>query len=303
MPSVAIHPPKSPVTKGSMGIAACTLPNVCKMPGPPAPFVPTPLPNIAKSGDSPDGYSTSVKIEGNYVAIRGASFKSMGDVASKATGGGLLSMNTHGPAKFLTPGSLTVNIEGKGVHLLSEQMLNNHGPSGNPPNTGATMAGLVQVPTPSAGLIAEVGQADAQALCDAACGAKADKAAGKGNRLQSNMRNRLDPKPRGTGGGNAASASSGVLTEVSQGIAPPNSVVGKFGGGATSPGAGTKARWDIVLTNKKPAPNPLSFPGDVKKIVEVKFPPDSLTPNQQAAMSKMTPKPYVMDVDQDCTCP
>jgi uncharacterized Zn-binding protein involved in type VI secretion len=141
MPSVAIHPPKTPVTKGSHTIAKATIPNVCKMPGPPAPFVPSPLPNIAKSELSPKDYSTTVTIEGNAVAIRGATFESMGDMASKGTGGGLISANCHGPAKFITPGSLTVKIEGKSVHLLGEPMLNNCGASGSPPNTGATMSG------------------------------------------------------------------------------------------------------------------------------------------------------------------
>jgi hypothetical protein len=141
MSSVAIHPPKTPVTKGSHTVAKATLPNICKMPAPPAPFVPAPLPNIAKSELSPKGYSTTVKIEGNAVAIRGATFESMGDMASKGTGGGLISANTHGPAKFITPGSMTVKIEGKSVHLLAEPMLNNCGPSGSPPNTGATMMG------------------------------------------------------------------------------------------------------------------------------------------------------------------
>ena len=139
MSSVAIHPPKTPVTEGSSGTAKATIPNVCKMPGPPAPFVPSPLPNIAKSGSSPSGYSTTVTIEGNAVAIRGAMFESMGDMASKGTGGGLISANTHGPAKFITPGSMTVKIEGKAVHLLGEPMLNNCGPGGSPPNTGASM--------------------------------------------------------------------------------------------------------------------------------------------------------------------
>jgi hypothetical protein len=46
-----------------MGVAAATVPNVCKMPGPPAPFVPVPLPNIGKSGDSPKDYSKKVTIE------------------------------------------------------------------------------------------------------------------------------------------------------------------------------------------------------------------------------------------------
>jgi uncharacterized Zn-binding protein involved in type VI secretion len=141
MTKVGIHPPKTPVTEGSSGTAKATLPNVCKMPAPPAPFAPSPLPNTAKSGQSPKGYSTTVKIEGNTVAIRGASFESMGDMASKGTGGGLISANTHGPAKFITPGSPTVQIQGKAVHLLGEPMLNNCGPSGSPPNTGSTLPG------------------------------------------------------------------------------------------------------------------------------------------------------------------
>ena len=156
MSSVGINPPKTPATKGSRGIAKATLPNVCKMPGPPAPFVPAPLPNIAKSGMSPKGYSKKVKIEGNTVAIRGATFKSMGDVASKGTGGGLISANTHGIAKFITPGSMNVKIEGKSVHLLGEPMLNNCGASGSPPNTGSTMTGLDQGDATGAQLKAEL---------------------------------------------------------------------------------------------------------------------------------------------------
>src|SRR4030095_2330675 len=138
MPSVAIHPPKTPVTKGSSTIAAATVPNVCKMPGPPAPFVPTPLPNIGRSGISPDGYSGSVTMDGEPIAIAGASFGSMGDVASKGTGGGIVSNNCEGPTKFIAPGSLNVQVEGKNVHLLGDTMSNNNGPSGSPPNA-ATM--------------------------------------------------------------------------------------------------------------------------------------------------------------------
>jgi hypothetical protein len=91
MPSVTVNSPKTPVTKGSSGMAAATLPNICKMPGPPAPFVPTPLPNIGQSGKDPKDYSTTVEIEGQSVAIKGSSFGSSGDVASKGTGGGLVS--------------------------------------------------------------------------------------------------------------------------------------------------------------------------------------------------------------------
>lgn len=143
MPSVSINPPKTPVTKGSNGIATATIPNVCKMPGPPAPFVPAPLPNIGKSGDSPQGYSQDVTIEGKAVAIKGATFNSIGDMASKGTGGGLISANTHGITKFVGPGSMDVKIEGKNVQLLSDPMLNNCAGGGSPPNS-ATLLGVVQ---------------------------------------------------------------------------------------------------------------------------------------------------------------
>jgi hypothetical protein len=142
---VSVNSPKTPVTKGSNGVAAATVPNVCKMPGPPAPFVPTPLPNIGKSGDSPKGYTKNVTVEGQTVAIKGAAFNSVGDAASKATGGGLLSANTHGPTKFVGPGSMNVKFEGKNVQFLGDPMLNNCGPSGSPPNS-ATLLGVIQGP-------------------------------------------------------------------------------------------------------------------------------------------------------------
>jgi uncharacterized Zn-binding protein involved in type VI secretion len=142
MGTVSIHAPKTPVTKGCNSIASATVPNVCKMPGPPAPFVPTPLPNIGQSGKSPDGYSTTVTIDGDPVAIQGASYGSSGDIASQGTGGGLISNKVEGPTKFIAPGSLTVKIEGKNVQLLGDQMMNNCGPSGGPANA-ATMAGTV----------------------------------------------------------------------------------------------------------------------------------------------------------------
>src|SRR6186997_781713 len=109
---VGVNPPKTPVTKGSKGLSTATVPNVCKMPGPPAPFVPTPLPNIGKSGDKPKDFSKTVKIEGKTCAIKGATFCSMGDIASKATGGGLVSATTHGKCGFAAPGSMDVKFEG-----------------------------------------------------------------------------------------------------------------------------------------------------------------------------------------------
>jgi hypothetical protein len=124
-----------------MARAQATTPNVCKMPGPPAPFVPTPLPNTGMSNLSPSKYSKKVKIEKTTVAIGQATFNSIGDIASKGTGGGLVSANAHGATKFIPPGSMTVKIEGKSPHLHGEQMLNNCASGGTPPNTGATLSG------------------------------------------------------------------------------------------------------------------------------------------------------------------
>jgi uncharacterized Zn-binding protein involved in type VI secretion len=139
----AINPPRTPVTAGSRGTAAATLPNVCKLPGPPAPFVLGPLPNIVRSGTKLQGGTKTVKIEGHAVAIKGATFGSTGDIASKATGGGLVSANTHGPAKFVAPGSMNVKAEGKNIHLLGDATTNNNS---NPPNAGTVM--LVQASCP-----------------------------------------------------------------------------------------------------------------------------------------------------------
>lgn len=124
MSTVAVNPPKTPITRGSSGVSAASVPHVCKMPGPPAPFVPTPLPNIARSGDSPDDYSKNVTIEGKGVAIKGAKFESVGDEASKPTGGGVVSGKTDGIAKFISSGSRNVRIEGKNVHLLGDMTTN-----------------------------------------------------------------------------------------------------------------------------------------------------------------------------------
>ncbi len=131
MVSVGVNPPRTPVHKGSTGLAIATVPNVCKMPGPPAPFVPTPLPNIGKSDDSPGGYTKKVKTDKKPCAIKGAKFKSKGDIASKGTGGGLVSATTHGATKFIAPGSMNVKFEGKNVQLLGDAMTNNNS---NPPN-------------------------------------------------------------------------------------------------------------------------------------------------------------------------
>jgi len=129
-----------------MDMAPATLPNVCKMPGPPAPFVPTPLPNFGRSADRLKETTTTVKIEGKKVAIKGSYYMSQPspDVASQGTGGGIVSSKTQGKTEFVAPGSMNVKAEGKNIQLLGDAMTNN---GGSPANSG-TMPGNQQPPVP-----------------------------------------------------------------------------------------------------------------------------------------------------------
>jgi len=127
MISVGVNPPKTPVTEGSMDSAPASLPNVCKMPGPPAPFVPTPLPNVRRSGDRLGDGTTTVTMEGKKIAIRGSYYMSQpsADVASQGTGGGIVSATVQGKTEFVAPGSMNVKAEGKNIQLLGDAMTNN----------------------------------------------------------------------------------------------------------------------------------------------------------------------------------
>jgi hypothetical protein len=157
MSGIGVNPPHTPVTEGSGGKAFATAPNVCKMPGPPAPFVPTPLPNLGTSGDTLTDGTTTVKFEGSKVAIKGSHFMSQpsGDVASQGTGGGLISSKTQGKTEWLAPGSLDVKAEGKNIQLLGDTTGNN----GGSPVNAATMKLLQKA----------IGKYYAKKLCDAVC--------------------------------------------------------------------------------------------------------------------------------------
>ena len=74
------------VHKGSNGISIATIPDVCKTPAPPAPFVPIPYPNIAKSSDTAQGAST-ITCDGQPVCVKDSNFMmSTGDEAGSLLG-------------------------------------------------------------------------------------------------------------------------------------------------------------------------------------------------------------------------
>ena len=130
------------VHKSSNGVSIA-FPDVCKTPAPPAPFVPIPYPNVAKSSDTADG-STSVKMDGNPIMLKSSNFStSTGDEAGTA-GGGMVSNTTKGKAEFINY-SFDVKVEGKSVPRALDPMLHNKLSSPNTPPTPLIQGPLVAI--------------------------------------------------------------------------------------------------------------------------------------------------------------
>lgn len=110
------------VNEDSKGVTIA-FPDVCKTPGPPAPFIPIPYPNIAKSGDTAKG-TKNVEAEGKPICVKDSNFStSTGDEAGTA-GGGMASAKTKGKAEFVNY-SFDVQFEGKNVPRSFDLMLHN----------------------------------------------------------------------------------------------------------------------------------------------------------------------------------
>ena len=111
----------SVVHKSSSGITIA-FPDVCLTPAPPAPPIPIPYPNIAKSGDTAKG-SKKVKCDGNPICLKDSNFStSVGDEAG--TNKGVASGKTKGKAEFINY-SFDVKVEGKNVARAFDLMLHN----------------------------------------------------------------------------------------------------------------------------------------------------------------------------------
>lgn len=109
--------------KGSNGIAAATIPDVCKTPSPAGP-VPIPYPNIAMSSSLAKGTKT-VKADGKKMCAHKKSEYSRSNGDEPGTAGGVKSSTNMKEAKWITS-SMNVKMEGKGACRLSDKMTNNH---------------------------------------------------------------------------------------------------------------------------------------------------------------------------------
>lgn len=132
------------VHKGSSGIVT-GFPDVCKTPAPPAPPIPIPYPNVAKSSDTAQG-SKKVKIDGNPIMLKGSVFSTSTGNEAGTAGGGVVSNTTKGKAEFVLY-SFDVKVEGKNVCRLSDIMLLNKMSSPNTPPMPEVQPPLVIVPT------------------------------------------------------------------------------------------------------------------------------------------------------------
>ena len=125
--------------KGSMGVARCTVPDVCKTPSPGGP-VPIPYPVIISLSNSLAKGTKTVKVDGgNSAAIKGSEYsRCNGD--EPGTAGGVKSSTNMKEATWILY-SFDVKLEGKNACRLTDKMMMNHG------NT-ICMSGEVQVPVP-----------------------------------------------------------------------------------------------------------------------------------------------------------
>lgn len=235
--------------KGSNGIVTATLPDVCKTPSPGGP-VPIPYPNIAFSKDLAKG-SKKVKADGgNSCAIKGSEFSmSVGD--EPGTVGGIKSGVNKGKATWLSY-SFDVKIEGKNACRLTDKMLMNKG------NT-VSMGGEIQAPISPDDIIYK--------LCEIACECKAAV------RMQQCVADKIKEQSYD---GDYPKSDSEVWQEVSMrnGSNGWEVIQNRAGTGPTSnpftPRGGIRP--DIVLTDGA---------GNPTRMIEMKFPGDTLNANQQ----------------------
>ena len=112
------------VTDASGSALNINFPCVGKTPGPPAPFIPVPYPNISRGGDT-ENAAGKVSADGKPVALKDSSDfgTSQGNEAATA-GGGLVTSKQMGKSWYFMY-SMDVKIEGKEVPRSFDIMAGN----------------------------------------------------------------------------------------------------------------------------------------------------------------------------------
>jgi hypothetical protein len=108
--------------KGTVGISAATLPDVCKTPSPGGP-VPIPYPNIANQSSLKNG-TTTVKAHGQMIAVKGSQYgMSNGDEAGIAGG---VKSNVNMKATDWITYSFDVKLDGQNACRHTDKKFHNN---------------------------------------------------------------------------------------------------------------------------------------------------------------------------------
>jgi len=281
--------------KGSNGISTATVPDVCKTPSPGGP-VPIPYPNIAMSSDLVKGTTTVTADGGNMCANYGSEFfKSTGD--EPGTIGGVVSSTFMKEATWITF-SFDVKLEGKGACRLTDKMFHNH------QNT-VNLSGELQA------LIAQ--HPEVAVICAIIC--KCDEAAPTGVAGQELKQQCVSAALQGVD--DAAGNRSTIKPEINYNMttSPPSPIMSRsnplrgteYLPGRTSeipgfePGAGMVRRPDAVIVRNGNVP---PTQDNLSAVVEIKFPPDSMSAEQRQAYEEIagTNADLVELSPQTCEC-
>ncbi|ATB41053.1 hypothetical protein CYFUS_006515 [Cystobacter fuscus] len=139
MPNTVIVNNLTVVHKQTNGVSFA-FPDVCKTPAPPAPPVPIPYPNVARSSDAAECAQT-VTADGNPLMHKGSYFStSTGDEAGSAQG--VVSNKIKGKA-YPKMYSFDVKVEGQNVFRFSDIMLQNGGSPTNTPPAAEMQANML----------------------------------------------------------------------------------------------------------------------------------------------------------------
>jgi hypothetical protein len=123
--------PMFPATTTAGGICQA-MPDVCKVPAPPAPPIPTPFPNIAQCAMA-TGTATKVLVM-NMPALTESSKIPMSSGDEAGVAGGVVSGTNMGPVVFRTSSS-KVSFEGKKAAMLTAMTAHNGSNANMPAGT------------------------------------------------------------------------------------------------------------------------------------------------------------------------
>lgn len=264
------------VHKGSNGVSAATMPDVCKTPSPGGP-VPLPYPNVSQSATLAKG-TTTVKADGGMmIAIKGSEF-SMSNGDNAGTLGGVKSSTFMKESTWISY-SFDVKMEGKNACRLTDKKFQNHG------NT-VDLGGTLQQPVATQLALSVDEKRVGDCLCDNFC-----------NKLKQGF----DKGPRGGWSKKPA---------ITQRKNWSYELEREMEGSTSQPAPACLSGHDVTFTEHFPG-SPKTIPdatmrdanGAVCRCFDFKFPGDRFRGNQRARQTKLAGGKKPVEISaKTCAC-